>query len=120
MDLQQQDGSFCPISIFEINKYLEGNAKNIVCSLYKMAVFIRQCKLENKAVEDIPQIVEFGFVAWDFISSIYKSRQDKLTACKDNISFRQCIVLQFKPKTQKIKTNKIKEFSNFGKQANKS
>jgi len=38
-----------------------------------MTVFIRQCKLENKAVEDIPQIVEFGFIAWDFISSIYKS-----------------------------------------------
>ena len=26
---QLWDGSFCPISIFEINEYLEGNAKNI-------------------------------------------------------------------------------------------
>jgi len=28
--------NFCPISIFSINKYLDGNTKNIICSLYKM------------------------------------------------------------------------------------
>jgi len=30
---QLQNGSFCPISIFEINKYLEGNAKNSLLTL---------------------------------------------------------------------------------------
>ena len=39
-DLQLWDSSFCPISIFEINEYLEDNAKNITCSLYKIATFI--------------------------------------------------------------------------------
>jgi len=57
------DGSFCPISIFGINKYLKGNAKNITCLLYRMAAFIRQRKLEDKITKDIPQIVEFGFAA---------------------------------------------------------
>jgi len=46
-----------------MNEYLENNAKNIVYSLYRIAIFIRQCKLGNKTVEDISQIVKFGFVA---------------------------------------------------------
>jgi len=41
VDLQLWDSSFCPISIFGINKYLEGDAKNITCSLYRIAAFIR-------------------------------------------------------------------------------
>ena len=40
-DLQLWDGSFCLISLFVINDYLEGNAKNITCLLYRIAVFIR-------------------------------------------------------------------------------
>ena len=84
-ELQLWNGSFCPIFIFGMNEYLEGDAKNIVCSLYRIAAFIRQYKIENKTAEEV---MEFGFVAWDFISSIYKSVWDKLTAYKDNISFR--------------------------------
>jgi len=67
------DGSFCPISIFGVNKYLEGDAKNIACSLYRIAVFIRQRRHIDKTAEDIPQITEFGYTVWDFISSIYES-----------------------------------------------
>lgn len=43
-------------------------------SLYRMAAFIRQQKPEDKTVKDIPQIAEFGFTTWNFISSIYESR----------------------------------------------
>ena len=50
---QTMDLQFCSISIFGINKYLEGNAKNITCSLYRMAAFIRQQKLEDKTAKDI-------------------------------------------------------------------
>lgn len=46
-----------------MNKYLEGNAKNITCSLFRIVVFIKQHKLEDKTVEDIPQILELGFIA---------------------------------------------------------
>ena len=35
--------------------------------------------------------MEFGFTAWNFISSIYKSEWDKLTAKKDNSFFKQYI-----------------------------
>jgi len=37
-----------------------------------MVAFIRQQKLENRAVENILQISEFGFAAWDFLLSIYE------------------------------------------------
>ena len=70
-----------------------------------MVAFIRQQKLENRTVENILQISEFGFAAWDFLSSIYESGWDKLTANKDNRSFRQYIVSQFNMKT--IKSNAI-------------
>ena len=42
------------LKIFSINKYLKGDAKNITYLLYKMAVFIRQRKLEDKIAKDIP------------------------------------------------------------------
>ena len=38
---QLWDSSFCPIFIFSMNKYLEDDAKNIMCSLYWVAAFIR-------------------------------------------------------------------------------
>jgi len=61
VNLQLWDGNFCPIFIFGINDYLEGDAKNIAYSLYKMAIFIRQTKLEDKTASNIPQIAEFSF-----------------------------------------------------------
>ena len=94
VDPQLWDGRFCPISLFRINEYLEGDAKNIACSLYRMAVFIRQRKLKDKTTKDISQIVEFRFTAWNFILSIYESGWDKLNANKNNNSFRQCVILQ--------------------------
>jgi len=86
-DSQLWDGNFCPISIFGMNEYLEGDARNINCSLHRISAFIRQRKLEDKSAEDIPQITEFGFVAWAFLSSIYESGWDKLEANKDKKSF---------------------------------
>jgi len=41
-DPQLQDSNFYLISLFEINEYLEDNAKNITCLLLRMAAFIRQ------------------------------------------------------------------------------
>jgi len=67
---QLWDSSFCPISLFGMNEYLKGDAKSITYSLLKMAAFLRQHKLENKTIEDIPQISEFSFMAWDFLSAI--------------------------------------------------
>ena len=41
MDLLLWDGSFCPISLFSLNKYLDGNAKNITCFLLRIATLIK-------------------------------------------------------------------------------
>lgn len=117
-DLQLQDSSFCVISIFRINEYLEDDAKNITFLLYKIATFIRQKKLENKTTKDISQTEKFGFIIWDFILSIYKSNQNRLIACKNNSSFRQCMSSQFKTKASSVKSNKKNNLINSGKQAN--
>ena len=74
-----------------MNEYLKDDAKNIICLPFRIAVFIEQCKLEDKIVEDISQISEFGFVAWDLLLAIYESGWDKLTANKDNRSFKQYV-----------------------------
>jgi len=34
VDSQSWDSNFCPISLFEIDKYLEDDAKNIICLLF--------------------------------------------------------------------------------------
>jgi len=97
VDSQLWNGNFCPILIFGIDKYLEGGTKNIIYSLHRIVVFIRQYKLGDKTMEDIPQISQFGYAAWDFILSIYKAKWDKLEA-KDKITFHQCISSQFNRK----------------------
>ena len=56
-----------------VNKYSASNTKNIVYFLQIMAIFIKQRQLGNKTSKDIPQIAEFGSIAWDFICTIYES-----------------------------------------------
>jgi len=41
VDPQLWDGNFYSISIFGMNEYLKGDAKNITCSLLRIVVFIR-------------------------------------------------------------------------------
>jgi len=74
VDLQLWNGNFCLISLFDIDKYLASDVKNDMCSLLRMAVFIKQCLLGNRTTKNIPQIAEFGLAAWKFITAIYKSR----------------------------------------------
>ena len=115
MDPQLWDGNFCPISLFGLDEYLKGDTKNIMCSLLRMVTFIKQHKLENRIAENISQILEFGFTAWEFLSFIYESGWDKLIANKDNKTFRQYISSQFNMKPTK---NMINNNSSKDKQAN--
>ena len=39
-DLLLWDSIFCPISLFQLNKYLDRDVKNTTCSLLKTAAFI--------------------------------------------------------------------------------
>jgi len=66
-----------------------------VCSLQRIATFIKQRPLGNKDSLDIPQISNFGFAAWDLISAIYNSGWDKLAADNNSRTFCQCVVSQF-------------------------
>jgi len=52
-DLQLWDGNFCSISLFDIDKYLAGNAKNVIYFLLRMATFIKQHLLGNRMAKDI-------------------------------------------------------------------
>ena len=63
MDPMLWDSNFSSISLFGTIKVLEGDAKNIVCSLQRIAIFIKQRPLGNKDGLDIPQISDIGFVA---------------------------------------------------------
>jgi len=47
------DSNFSSISLFSTVKVLEGNAKNIVCSLQRIATFIKQRPLGDKDSLDI-------------------------------------------------------------------
>jgi len=53
-----------------------------------MILFIKQRRLKDKTAENIPQISEFGYEAWKFLSAIYEAGWNKLTANKNNKSFR--------------------------------
>jgi len=89
------DGNFSSISLFGTVGVLEGDAKNIACSLQRIITFIKQRPLEEKDSLDIPQIFDFGFAAWDLISAIYNSGWDKLVADNNSRTFQQCVALQF-------------------------
>ena len=95
-----QDSNLCLVSLFDIYNYLEDDIKNVICSLFRITAFIKQCTLENRTAQDILQIVSFGYMTWKFISAIYESSWDKLMA---NMTFRQYIFTQFN-KTPSNKT----------------
>jgi len=57
------NSNFSSISLFGTVKVLESNAKNIACSLQRIATFIKQRPLSDKDSLDIPQISDFGFAA---------------------------------------------------------
>ena len=81
------DSNFSSISLFVTVEVLEGDAKNIACSLQRIATFIKQRPLGDKDSLDIPQISDFGFAAWDLISAIYNSGWDKLLADNNSRTF---------------------------------
>jgi len=63
VDSQLWYSNFYLISIFDINEYLESNAKNITYSPHRIVVFVRQWKLEDKNAKNISPISKFSFVA---------------------------------------------------------
>ena len=64
--------------------------------------------------KNISQIVEFEFMAWEFLLAIYESSWDKLIA-KENKTFRQSVLSQFNKTSSNNMTSKN---LSKGKQAN--
>ena len=62
-DPQLWDRNFSLISLFGTDEFLDGDAKNIACSLQRIATFIKQKPLGDKDSQDIPQISRFDFAA---------------------------------------------------------
>ena len=54
-------------------EFLKIDAKNMFTSLLHMANYIRNKKVKKGKINDVPKLNGFGKVAWNFISSIYKS-----------------------------------------------
>ena len=52
-NLQLWDSNFTPILLFGVNKYLAGDTGNIMYSLYRIAIFIKQYLLSNNSAVDI-------------------------------------------------------------------
>ena len=111
--------NFYPVSLFGTNEYLEEDSKNIVCFLLRIAVFIKQCKLERKLEKDIFQIAEFSFALQEFIFLIYKVGWNKLLANNDHKSFKQYVLIQFNNnKSFNSMKNQSQKIAPKGKQAN--
>jgi len=74
------DGNFSPISLLGVDEFLNGDAKNMACSLQRMAIFIKQRSLIDRDIHQFPQLLEVGNTAWEFIAAIYEAGWDKLSA----------------------------------------
>ena len=73
-DPEFQDDLFFPISLLEVEKFLNSNAQNITCSLFRIGIFIKQYHLDNKQVSDFLELADIGTVTWYLINTIYKSK----------------------------------------------
>jgi len=62
--------------------------------------------LGTKHKKNISLIGSIRFMAWNLISSIYKSGWNKLMANKNNFTFCQCIAAQVKSRENKKKKQK--------------
>ena len=70
---QLWDNNFTLVSLFEVDKFITNDIKNIVCSLLRIAIFIKQQLLGDRITKNISLIVDFSFISWEFINTIYKS-----------------------------------------------
>jgi len=60
--------------------------------------YILNKSVERDKVNDFDDLKGIGDVAWDFISAIYESGWDALSADNNNVSFRNKVAAKFTPK----------------------
>lgn len=84
-----------------------------------MINYIKNKSINCNKANDIPDLNSVGKVAQNFISTIYKSKQNLLVTNKDNRTFRQQVSSKFTLKIQRTRsttkgdklTNKLARFT---------
>ena len=108
------DSNFHPVLLHGSLEHLTSDAKNIKKSMGRMAIYIKNKKIETSKSNDIKDFEGIGRPAWELISSIYEARWDSLIADNHKNTFRQKVSHKFTPwvnlekhgKKQDIPTNK--------------
>ena len=72
-DPQLWDGGFAATLLFGTEEFLEGNIKNITYSLQCITTFIRQRDIKGRSINDLSQLQEVSFAAWEFVLAIYEA-----------------------------------------------
>ena len=85
------DGNFMATSLFSTNEFLNSDINNVMCSLKRMACFLRQRNVKDRDTNSIRQLDPFGESTWDFISAIFESGWDTLITAnksfiRDNVT----------------------------------
>ena len=109
MEPKLWDSNFHPVLLYRLLKHLTSNAKNIKKSLAYMTIYIKHKKIETSKSNDIKNFKDIDKVAWELISSIYKSEWDLLITDNHKNSFRQKVVYKFDPRINLNKNSKKKE-----------
>ena len=99
------DGQFNPISLFGTDKLLIGDAKNVSCSLHRIAVFIKQHSIKDKDPKDFPQLHSIGAAAWELLLAIYEAGWDKLPSQTNGMTFRQNVMRALSRKKSPVHLN---------------
>ena len=98
------------ISMFGQNTSQEIDVNNIKIFLICIFDFISNKKLKNNREEDILFLKDFGQIAFDFVSSVFKGRWNQLKMKKNNKMFHKLIKNKF---ITKVPTpNKRKKINN--------
>ena len=109
MEPKLWDSNFHPVLLYRLLKHLTSNAENIKKSLACMTIYIKHKKIETSKSNDIKNFKDIDKVAWELISSIYKSEWDLLITDNHKNSFRQKVVYKFDPRINLNKNSKKKE-----------
>ena len=97
------DGDAHFISVYSTIEFLDIDAKNMTISLLQMMNFIKNRNMDQRCINDVPQLNGFGEAAWIFIFSIYESSWDSLFANNKNRTYRQNVSAKIAPKNDVIK-----------------
>ena len=103
-----QCGSFYPISLHGLIKHFASDAKNIKVTLDFIVKYITNKQISSSKVNDLN---DFDDTIQNFISSVYKAKQDSLHTDKKTNTFRAKISFKLTLRAAPNKNNNKKEIA---------